>query len=184
MHMAGFRIGPDDCVNYLFEPWTLDSKGAFAGAVVATFILAVGTEALTWFRREVMCKCTPLVHRPRTHRAAMGLLFMTQVTLGYVLMLIAMTYQAELFIAVVVGLTLGHTALNVKAPVSERSGDACCVTAVVSAHSADRQTRTSNAVPEPHPSECCTAKGIADGEETAAAQARKIPMLSVDTINA
>jgi len=51
-----------------------------------------------------------------------------QVALGYALMLIAMTYQGELFIAVVVGLAVGHVLLNVAAPVSERN-DACCVEA-------------------------------------------------------
>ena len=49
-----------------------------------------------------------------------------QVVAGYFLMLIAMTYQVELFLAVVFGLGVGHTAFNTKAPVGE-SVDACCV---------------------------------------------------------
>ena len=48
-----------------------------------------------------------------------------QATLGYFLMLVAMTYQGELFIAVIAGLGLGHGAFNVHAPVA--GTDACCV---------------------------------------------------------
>jgi copper chaperone CopZ len=40
-------------------------------------------------------------------------------------MLVAMTYQGELFIAVIAGLGLGHGAFNVHAPVA--GTDACCV---------------------------------------------------------
>lgn len=52
-----------------------------------------------------------------------------QAVLGYFLMLIAMTYQVELFLAVVLGLGVGHTLFNVQEPVSE-SVDACCVDSV------------------------------------------------------
>ena len=72
-------------------------------------------ELVRWLRRG-----------PTRWRAAMASLFAVQATLGYFLMLIAMTYQGELFIAVIFGLGLGHAAFNVSAPVSE-SADACCV---------------------------------------------------------
>ena len=59
---------------------------------------------------------SPLIPRHRHH---------PQATLGYFLMLVAMTYQGELFIAVIAGLGLGHGAFNVHAPVA--GTDACCV---------------------------------------------------------
>jgi hypothetical protein len=52
-------------------------------------------------------------------------LYFIQVTLGYVAMLVAMTYQVELFLAVVIGLTAGHGIFNLRARVAE-SADACC----------------------------------------------------------
>ena len=107
--------------------------------MLGTVALAVVGEGLTWFRRNRMSGAAALARPgrlgelvrwlrrgPTRWRAAMASLFAVQATLGYFLMLIAMTYQGELFIAVIFGLGLGHAAFNVSAPVSE-SADACCV---------------------------------------------------------
>ena len=42
------------------------------------------------------------------------------------LMLVAMTYEVELFLMVVLGLALGHGLFNLNAPVLE-SAEACCM---------------------------------------------------------
>ena len=140
MHMKGFAFAPADCIILLFNEWKLDSAARFAAAVFGTVALAVAGEALTWFRRNRMSapagsQLRPdrlgaalrwLRRRPTAWRVAMASLFTLQATLGYFLMLVAMTYQGELFIAVVVGLGLGHGLFNTSAPVSE-SADACCV---------------------------------------------------------
>ena len=141
MHMTGFAFAPTDCVILLFQTWKLDSAAKFAAAVLGTVALGIVCEALTWFRRTRMSAAAAaraprrgavaagvrwLRAAPRRWRAAMALLFTVQATLGYFLMLVAMTYQGELFIAVVAGLGLGHFTFNVSAPVSE-SADACCV---------------------------------------------------------
>ena len=44
----------------------------------------------------------------------MAVVFTVQVTLGYLLMLAAMTYQVELFAAVMLGLGAGHFAVRFK----------------------------------------------------------------------
>ena len=107
---------------------TARSQASFALAVVGTFFMGIATECLTAFRR-----CAGKSERTawlRKNRLAwtllIGCIFTTQVLLGYFLMLIAMTYQTELFVAVVLGIGVGHTVLNVRAPVGE-SVDACCV---------------------------------------------------------
>ena len=46
-------------------------------------------------------------------------------TLGYLLMLCAMTYQVELLFAVAAGLGIGHWAFNSDAAPTERA-DPCC----------------------------------------------------------
>ena len=45
--------------------------------------------------------------------------------MGYLIMLIAMTYQTELFVMVILGLTAGHAVFNLDGPVLE-SAEACC----------------------------------------------------------
>jgi len=55
----------------------------------------------------------------------MAFLFGVQVSLGYFLMLIAMTYQAELFACVVLGLSVGHALFNLQEPPSTNT-DPCC----------------------------------------------------------
>ena len=74
----------------------------------------------------------------------MGAAFTVQVTLGYFLMLAAMTYQGELFIAVVAGLGAGHMLLNVTQPVGETT-DACCVEGVTIPPRGLTATRTNDA---------------------------------------
>ena len=51
--------------------------------------------------------------------------FTIHITLGYLLMLCAMTYQVELLFAVSAGLGLGHFVFNADANPSERI-DPCC----------------------------------------------------------
>jgi copper chaperone CopZ len=53
------------------------------------------------------------------------LLYVGSRALGYFVMLVAMTYSAELFIAVLVGLTIGHALFNLSSPAGEDM-TACC----------------------------------------------------------
>ena len=48
-----------------------------------------------------------------------------QVTIGYALMLVVMTYNAELFLCTIAGLVVGHAFFNMKAPVTGKP-DPCC----------------------------------------------------------
>jgi hypothetical protein len=52
-------------------------------------------------------------------------LFGVNLILGYLAMLVAMTYSVELFLCVVAGLILGHGLLNSHMPIGE-SIDPCC----------------------------------------------------------
>lgn len=58
-------------------------------------------------------------------RMTLALAFTCHITIGYLLMLCAMTYQVEYLFAVAVGLGLGHYVFNADAPVGDRS-DPCC----------------------------------------------------------
>jgi copper chaperone CopZ len=56
----------------------------------------------------------------------MASLYAVQVAMGYFLMLIAMTYQAELFCCVILGLSAGHALFSLQEPPSANT-DPCCV---------------------------------------------------------
>jgi hypothetical protein len=145
MHMRGFVLHKSDCVILLFREWKLDAAWKFALGVLGIFALGILTELLTWSRRHVISSSAALRRRPAAYRLSMGLAFTVQCAIGYLLMLAAMTYQAEIFIAVVCGLGLGHLLFNTSLPVGE-SVDACCVDTVVT--STDGQQSKSRTVSE------------------------------------
>ena len=62
---------------------------------------------------------------PLARRFLVVTLFGLNLVLGYLAMLVAMTYSIELFICVVIGLMLGHFIFNTKSVVGE-SIDPCC----------------------------------------------------------
>ena len=129
MHMSGFAFYPTDCLILLFRGWKLDSAASFALGVLGTLFLGIATEGMTFLRRTKIQTLPWQSARPRAFRATLGLAFSVQVTFGYLLMLAAMTYQGEVFIAVIAGLGIGHVLFNASQPVGEQT-DACCVDAV------------------------------------------------------
>mmetsp|Transcript_23521 Transcript_23521/g.80154 ORF Transcript_23521/g.80154 Transcript_23521/m.80154 type:complete len:383 (-) Transcript_23521:77-1225(-) len=132
MFMDGFHIGgraEDPCVVFLFKGAALSSPGLLALGFFATALLAVAVEGLVALRRLPLPGGEGKAAWRVGGAAASGwvklALYALQGLLGYCLMLLAMTYQAELLAAVVLGLAAGHHAFNRGAPVAE-SNDACC----------------------------------------------------------
>mmetsp|Transcript_9128 Transcript_9128/g.22992 ORF Transcript_9128/g.22992 Transcript_9128/m.22992 type:complete len:638 (-) Transcript_9128:271-2184(-) len=125
MWMAGFQTAEpgNGCVAYLFEPWVLSTTAKFALACVGTIAMGMCVEGLVSGRRYLKSRWEP--RHPVAKNAAMLALYGAQVTLGYFVMLVAMTYQVELFVCVVLGLMAGHGVFNMRGPVAE-SADACC----------------------------------------------------------
>ena len=115
MHMDGLELFPTHCINLLLGSWKLDSPLKFYGAVAGTAVFALLFEVATWVRRTLHAR---QVAEPRATkwRVATALLYTVQVLWGYLLMLITMTYQIELLLAVVLGLGGGHAALNWSEP--------------------------------------------------------------------
>jgi len=119
MHMDGFQwlLSSDDCIIFLFS--SLDTSLKFWLSVVITVSLGVCTEFVGHARRS-------LARGARRQRKAKVLaLYTLQVCLGYLLMLVAMTYQLELFLAVLLGLALGHALFSLDGEGGR--ADPCCV---------------------------------------------------------
>lgn len=140
MWMTGFqftnqRNGP--CVALLFPEWALNSRVKFAFGCIGTFLIGVTVGLLSRTRSNLLSKNATLSKNDATLFKTVGprwevrlkvatvlVLFAIQMTLAYWLMLIAMTYQAELFIMVVLGLTTGHALFQIQ--VVEENIDPCC----------------------------------------------------------
>lgn len=110
MYMSGFRFalssgdGSMPCLNLFFETWTLDSPAKFVFGALFVFVLAAMTEGLSALRRGVRRWMGPGKRRKALSVATHAM----QATMGYALMLAAMTYAAEMFLAVIFGMATGY----------------------------------------------------------------------------
>lgn len=141
MYMDGF-LGWSDanapCVAFLHRDVELTTPGRMTAAMFFTAFLGVSVEALAALRRwrqrtqdDAFRGAIETGGDPTAVRAALRtqtmLLYTIQVACGYLLMLVAMTYHAALFVGVVVGLAAGHAGFNLSAPVPVGGGaSACC----------------------------------------------------------
>lgn len=134
MHMLGFVwTGADNpCLIFFFRGFELTSATKFWGAAAITVVMGAIAEFLVALRRwESRLALPPRApgarcNRRRTVRNGMRLvLYAVTRTIGYMVMLVTMTYSYELFIAVVVGLTLGHAIFNLSSSPGEDT-TACC----------------------------------------------------------
>jgi len=108
MNHMGFALpGEGLCNIYLFAPLVLDSPVKYAFAVVGTFVMGMVVELLHWnLRVNIVAK----IPKDRsTWRYCAGFLNLTVMfALAYSLMLLTMTYQVCIFLAIVLGLTCGR----------------------------------------------------------------------------
>lgn len=110
MAMGGFQWslgktkGKPDCLNYFVPAWKLDDSGRFWGAMVYSFLLGIMTEGITNFQIWMR----PHLGKGRLRKIIMPLLYATQQWLGYIVMMVTMSYSFELFASVLVGLMVGR----------------------------------------------------------------------------
>ena len=131
MYMAGFVWGEESndgkfaCLNMWFRNWTLDTKEKFYWAIAGTAALGIVLELSVKLRRDAAVAeqaaiaAAADVDRFSTKLAWNGLRLLLMIlhsSFAYLLMITAMTYRAELFIAAVAGLGLGHALFNLNAP--------------------------------------------------------------------
>ena len=122
MYMNGFQWPhsgdvDDQCVILLFESLTLDSKAKYFCGCIATILLGVSLEAIIYVRRK-WAKTLPkgpvrnIFYSMKT-QLSHGLLYGMQLTVGYFVMLVVMTYSTPLFVCAVGGIVLGHVIFGV-----------------------------------------------------------------------
>ncbi|KAL7520410.1 hypothetical protein ACHAWX_005135 [Stephanocyclus meneghinianus] len=107
MYMDGFNWIGSTCVIYLFPQWILSSPGKFAAACIGSILFGILLEFVLWKRRSVY------IMKPGRRRLILSVLvYGLQLTMGYFVMLVVMTYSGPLFVCTVGGMMLGHTLFN------------------------------------------------------------------------
>jgi hypothetical protein len=122
MYMDGFHWTNPTCVIYLFPNWILSSAGLLTAASIGTIFFGILLEAVISQRRSVV-QSFPLGWKRLT---VSTLFYGLQLTLGYLIMLVVMTYSGPLFMCVIFGLMGGHAIFNsgsAKAPKENKTHD-------------------------------------------------------------
>ena len=129
MRMGGFQwFHPQEpCVVFFAtNVFVVDTNARLAGAIALTLLMGAMTGICVYLRSRVR---TTVASRTLASTLSASL-FGIQVTTGYLLMLLVMTYQLELFIAVVVAVVLGF----VIAEVAWLPAVDCCTTTSHNTH--------------------------------------------------
>jgi len=121
MYMAGFTSMYNTkraCVVLFFQGWKLDRPWKFWLAMAGVLLMGAATQGLVALR-PVVSKLT------NGNRVVGSLLFGANASLGWFMMLVAMTFSTELFICATAGLIVGHYCFA-SANSSEILGTPCC----------------------------------------------------------
>nr|CCA18015.1 conserved hypothetical protein [Albugo laibachii Nc14] len=98
------------CIRLFFFPWVLNSQVKYAFGFIGIFLIAVGNEYLAkcreQLRRHVMMSGKSSSHR-RKWTLVLATLYMIQMVVAYFAMLVVMTYETGLFIALILGFGAG-----------------------------------------------------------------------------
>lgn len=128
MFMNGFASPAENqsCVIFLFQGWIMDTRFKFFCGCIASIVLGMIAEWLISMRRGLSSWCTRL--GPSQLKLLELCFYVFQATLGYVLMLLAMTYSVPIFFCVLIGLMLGHMIFVTRksATVASSAGTPCC----------------------------------------------------------
>jgi hypothetical protein len=125
MDMLGFEgiaispTGSTPCVNLLFPDWTLDTSVKFGFACFGVVLFGIFIQFLTKHRREI-------AKRKKTWKVGVYTLWIysVQIVSSYLIMLITMTYNVELFVCVCLGLIIGYGIFNLE--IVQESVEPCC----------------------------------------------------------
>ena len=107
MYMDGFNWMGTTCVIYLFPTWVLSSSAKLVAACLGSILMGILLEYVLWKRRLVS-----QVPKGNVRLALSSLVYGVQLSLGYLVMLVIMTYSGPLFLSTVVGLMVGHAVFN------------------------------------------------------------------------
>jgi len=157
--VAGKQLNP--CIVLFFQSWTLDTPGKFAAGCVGVAAMGFAIEALICFRRwrQQRLAANGQSSIPANQAVSVAC-FGLNLILGYLAMLVAMTYSVELFLSVCAGFIVGHAALNVREQAVGETADPCCATSTNQMTDdkarIGKEVKGFNPEPETSTSSCCS----------------------------
>ncbi|GLD99230.1 hypothetical protein PINS_up007948 [Pythium insidiosum] len=107
------------CVMLFFHPWVLNTAFKYVCGFFGCMLLSLGNECLVklreWVRKQLL-KARKTRPTDKTHKIAckllLAFLYMVQMTVAYLAMLVVMTYETGLFIALILGFGAGFLLLK------------------------------------------------------------------------
>jgi hypothetical protein len=120
---SGFQLSPSAlspsngyCLIYLFQGAVLDTATKYACAVIGTVLLGVSLELLRFGRGELPARltsgtvpsCFSFAPDSVALDVVMAATYGLQMVIAYALMLLVMTYESIMVLAIVLGLSIGH----------------------------------------------------------------------------
>lgn len=154
MYMDGFHwVHSTTCVIYLFPEWILSSRAKLAFASVGTIVFGALLEFAIFQRRRVM---TSMQQGGYRRLGASALFYGAQLSMGYMLMLVVMTYSGVLFLCTILGIVSGHVLFNAKDALLFRDKTGCKKSPGVASDMNDTESM-----------HCCATKQESGGEDVA-----------------
>ncbi|EGZ17855.1 hypothetical protein PHYSODRAFT_285994 [Phytophthora sojae] len=118
------------CVMLLFQPWVLNSGLKYAFGFIGCFLIALLNESLVKGRevvRQRLLVARKLRPQDKIHKMqcklTLAVLYMIQMTIAYFAMLVVMTYETGLFVALICGFGAGFLLFkNLDQDITEERG--------------------------------------------------------------
>ena len=120
----------------LFKFWTINDESGLIASFFGVFFMSILFELLKFIRVNLNKKRMAALKSANSKSAttfspleytALNLIYACQTTIGYFVMLVTMTYNTYLFIAVIAGLTIGNACLMIlESKMKPNQVDASC----------------------------------------------------------
>ena len=105
----GFQVadGKESCIVFLFRGWNVDSTVKYAFMLIGVVLMGFLNGALVYLRHRLLDN-SRLQSSLLLHQLVLSLMYGIQMVLAYWMMLLVMTYETGIFVALLFGLTIGY----------------------------------------------------------------------------
>ena len=107
--LNGFQVadGKEKCILFLFRGWNIDNQVKYAFVLIGIVCMGVLNGALAYIRQRIINKRKG-TSSVLVYQTYLSILYGINIVLAYWLMLLVMTYETGVFIALIFGLVIGH----------------------------------------------------------------------------